>query len=164
MASLNLASIIGTGYASKIPRWIVRCMTDNDFTPLGADHEERRFRSPTGLSSFSTRLYGGTDPAYSWSGPGHAHTALAKDDSGQPSPSTVLDDKSDEEKMQGKWRIIRCEFAGQDPPQPVGVEDTISGAKWLQPNRRTGEYRLKLDPSKLPSSGFSPAKLWASEQ
>jgi uncharacterized protein (TIGR03067 family) len=77
-------------------------------------------------------------------------TTLANDDARRPSTSTVADDKSDQEKMQGKWRIVHCEFAGQDSPQPVGVEDTIDGARWLRPNRRTGEYQLKFDPSKDP--------------
>jgi uncharacterized protein (TIGR03067 family) len=30
------------------------------------------------------------------------------------------------------------------------VEDTIDGARWLRPKRRTGEYRLKLDATKDP--------------
>ena len=40
-ASLNLGSITGTVYDSKIPRSIVRCMTDWDLTSMGAYHEMR---------------------------------------------------------------------------------------------------------------------------
>lgn len=52
--------------------------------------------------------------------------------------------------MQGKWKIVRCEQSGREVAQLVGVEDTIDGAKWLRPKRRTAEYRLKLDQTKDP--------------
>ena len=74
----------------------------------------------------------------------------ANDDSGGSSSTAGTDAKSEQEKMQGKWKIVRCEFSGQDQPQPLGTEDTISDSKWLRPNRRTAEYRLELDPSKDP--------------
>jgi uncharacterized protein (TIGR03067 family) len=60
------------------------------------------------------------------------------------------DDQSDQEKMQGKWKIVRCEFSGRDEAQSVGVEDTFSDAKWLRPGRRTAEYQFKFDASKDP--------------
>jgi uncharacterized protein (TIGR03067 family) len=74
----------------------------------------------------------------------------ADEDARRSSPTADDQAGSDREKMQGKWKIVRCEFSGRDDPQPVGVEDTITGEKWLRPGRRTGEYRLKLDPSKDP--------------
>jgi uncharacterized protein (TIGR03067 family) len=70
-------------------------------------------------------------------------------DAGRASSAAVTDAKSDLEKMEGEWRVVHCEFSGRNEVQPVGV-DTISGAKWLRPNRRTAEYQLKLDPSKDP--------------
>ena len=75
--------------------------------------------------------------------------SLANEES-RHSSSAVTDDKSDQDKMQGKWKIVRCEFAGRDMDQTVGVEDTISDAKWLRPQRRTSEYQLKFDTSKDP--------------
>jgi uncharacterized protein (TIGR03067 family) len=74
----------------------------------------------------------------------------ASDDTGRPSSIVATDDKDIQEKIQGKWKIVRCEFTGEDNPGIVGVEHTISGDKWIRPNRRTGEYQLKLDPSKDP--------------
>ncbi len=76
----------------------------------------------------------------------------ANDHAARPPSAAATDDRSDREKMQGKWRIVRCEFAGRNQDQPVGVEDTISDARWLRPNRRTAEYRLKLDSTKDPKS------------
>jgi uncharacterized protein (TIGR03067 family) len=66
------------------------------------------------------------------------------------SPIVVDDAKSDQEKMQGKWKIVHCEQSGQVTTVLADVEDTIDGAKWLRPKRRTDEYRLKLDPAKNP--------------
>jgi uncharacterized protein (TIGR03067 family) len=74
----------------------------------------------------------------------------ANDYGGRSSSAAVNDAKSEEEKMQGKWKIVRCEFSGRDEPQPVGIEDTIGDKKWLRPNRRTAEYRLKFDATKDP--------------
>ncbi len=71
-------------------------------------------------------------------------------DGGRRSSAAATDDKSDQEKMQGKWKITRCEFSGREMDQTVGVEDTISDAKWLRPQRRTSEYQLKFDASKDP--------------
>jgi uncharacterized protein (TIGR03067 family) len=76
--------------------------------------------------------------------------SLGNDDGVRSSSATVTDEKSDKEKMQGEWKIVRCEFHGQNQDQPVGVEDTISGDRWLRPKRRTAEYRLKFDTSKDP--------------
>ena len=77
---------------------------------------------------------------------------LANDHAGRTPSTAARDDQSDREKMQGKWRIVRCEFSGRNQDQAVGVEDTISDARWLRPNRRTAEYRLKLDSTKDPKS------------
>jgi len=66
-----------------------------------------------------------------------------------PSP-TPADDLPDQDKIQGRWRIVHAEFSGRKVNQSVGVEDTISGPKWLRPDRKTGEYLLKLDPTKNP--------------
>jgi uncharacterized protein (TIGR03067 family) len=74
----------------------------------------------------------------------------ANDETGPSSSIVATDDKDIQEKIQGKWKIVHCEFSGQDDAQIAGVEHTISGDKWLRPNRRTAEYRLKLDPSKDP--------------
>ena len=52
----------------------------------------------------------------------------------------------EQEKMEGEWKIVRCEFSGEADAQIVGVEHTIGDNKWLRPNRRTAEYRLKFDP------------------
>ena len=54
--------------------------------------------------------------------------------------------------MQGSWKLVRCEFSGRNQDQALGVEDTISDGRWLRPNRRTAEYRLKLDSTKEPKS------------
>ncbi|HVU86030.1 MAG TPA: M56 family metallopeptidase [Pirellulales bacterium] len=54
------------------------------------------------------------------------------------------------EKLQGKWKIIDCEFSGHDESQAAGTIDAISGDKWLRPNRRTAAYQLKLEVSKKP--------------
>lgn len=75
----------------------------------------------------------------------------ANDETDRSSSTADVDTKSDQEKTQGKWKIVYCEFSGRDVTQTVSdVEDTISGDKWLRPNRRTAEYRLKLDPTKNP--------------
>jgi uncharacterized protein (TIGR03067 family) len=74
----------------------------------------------------------------------------ANDDAGRSSSTAVTDAKSEQEETQGKWKVVRCEFAGQNDAQIVGVEHTISGARWLRPSRRTAEYQLKLDPTKDP--------------
>ena len=67
------------------------------------------------------------------------------------SSSPVVDDtRADLEKMQGKWKIVHCEESGRDVAQLVGVEDTIEGPFWRRPNRRTGVYQLRFDPSKDP--------------
>ena len=71
-------------------------------------------------------------------------------DGGRRSLAAGTDDKSDQEKMQGNWKIIRYEISGREGDQLVGVEDTISDAKWLRPQRRTSEYQLKFDASKDP--------------
>jgi uncharacterized protein (TIGR03067 family) len=78
--------------------------------------------------------------------------ALANDPAGRPPSAAAADDQSDREKLQGKWKIVRCEFAGRNQDQSVGVEDTISDARWLRPQRRTAEYRFKLDSSTNPRS------------
>jgi uncharacterized protein (TIGR03067 family) len=72
------------------------------------------------------------------------------DEAGCASSTAVPDDKSDQEKMEGKWKIVQHEFAGEKGTQSVGVEDTFSGGKWIRPKRRTGEYQLKLDSTKDP--------------
>jgi uncharacterized protein (TIGR03067 family) len=74
----------------------------------------------------------------------------ADDDAGRTSSIACTDAQSDQEKMQGKWTILHCEFAGRDEMLTEVVEDTISDARWLRPKRRTAEYRLKLDPTKDP--------------
>jgi uncharacterized protein (TIGR03067 family) len=67
------------------------------------------------------------------------------------SSSTVVDDaQTEQQRIQGRWRIAHCEYAGGDVAQLVGVEDTIDGAFWLRPKRRTDVYQLKLDPAKNP--------------
>jgi uncharacterized protein (TIGR03067 family) len=76
--------------------------------------------------------------------------SLAKDHAGNSSSAPAVDGPSEQEKMQGKWKIVRCEFSGRNEDAAVGVEDTISGTKWLRPNRRTAEYQLKFDPTKNP--------------
>jgi len=53
-------------------------------------------------------------------------------------------------EIQGNWKIVRCEFSGRNEPQVAGIEDSISGNKWLRPNRRTHEYRLTFDTTKKP--------------
>ena len=65
------------------------------------------------------------------------------------SPS-ITDDESDQQRMKGKWKIVRCEFSGQNQDQPLGVEDTIADGKWHRPKRKTAEYQFKLDPTKDP--------------
>jgi uncharacterized protein (TIGR03067 family) len=75
--------------------------------------------------------------------------SLARDSAATDSPATAVDGPSDQDKMQGKWKIVRCEFSGRNENAAVGVEDTISGAKWHRPNRRT-EYQLKFDSTKNP--------------
>lgn len=74
------------------------------------------------------------------------------DEGGCCTSASVTDDKSDQEKMQGKWKIVRCEFSGTDVSSIVGVEDTITDARWSRPKRRTAEYQLKFDTSKDPKS------------
>ena len=76
----------------------------------------------------------------------------ANDPAGRPPSAAADDDRSDREKMQGNWKIVRCEFSGRNQDQALGVEDTISDGRWLRPNRRTAEYRLKLDSTKDPKS------------
>jgi uncharacterized protein (TIGR03067 family) len=76
----------------------------------------------------------------------------ANEHAGRTPSATAADGQSDREKMQGNWKIVRCEFSGRNQDQAVGVEDTISDARWLRPNRRTAEYRLKLDSTKDPKS------------
>jgi uncharacterized protein (TIGR03067 family) len=76
--------------------------------------------------------------------------SLASEDASRSGSSAFNDARSEQERLQGKWRIVRCEFSGRDEPQPVGVEDSIRGDKWLRPNRRTAEYQFKLDPTKDP--------------
>jgi uncharacterized protein (TIGR03067 family) len=60
------------------------------------------------------------------------------------------DDKSDQDKMQGKWKIVRCEYSGRDDSSIVGVEDTITDARWKRPKRTTSEYQLKFNTSHDP--------------
>lgn len=74
----------------------------------------------------------------------------AHNNTGRSPSLATTDDKDTQEKIQGKWKIVQCEFSGRNDPQPVGTEDTISGDKWLRPKRRTAEYRLNFDPSKDP--------------
>ena len=73
----------------------------------------------------------------------------ANDHAGRPPSAAADDDRSDREKMQGSWKLVRCEFSGRNQDQALGVEDTISDGRWLRPNRRTAEYRLKLDSTKV---------------
>jgi uncharacterized protein (TIGR03067 family) len=76
----------------------------------------------------------------------------ANDPAGRSPSAAAAGDRSDREKMQGNWKIVRCEFSGRNQDQALGVEDTISDGRWLRPNRRTAEYRLKLDSTKDPKS------------
>ena len=60
--------------------------------------------------------------------------------------------QSDQDKMQGTWRIVRYyEFSAEPvvatrPAEP----DRITGNSWLRPGRTTAEYRLKPDSTKNP--------------
>src|SRR5262245_53220586 len=56
----------------------------------------------------------------------------------------------DQEKMQGKWKVVRYEFTGKAGKAEYGEPDTISGDKWLRPKRRTDEYQLKIGPTREP--------------
>ncbi len=62
MASLNLASIVFTRYASKIPRWIVRCMTDWDITSMGSGAKWLRPNRRTG--EYQLKLNSSEDPKW----------------------------------------------------------------------------------------------------
>jgi uncharacterized protein (TIGR03067 family) len=78
-------------------------------------------------------------------------TRSKADDQNASSVSTAFAQaQPDLEKMQGKWRIVRCEFDGRDEARSLGTVDTINGAQWIRPRRKTGEYRLKFDPGKNP--------------
>ena len=50
------------------------------------------------------------------------------DEGGRRTTASVTNDKLDQERMQGKWKIVRCEFSGREESSIVGVEDTISDA------------------------------------
>ena len=76
-------------------------------------------------------------------------TVEARSLASSSSPS-ITDDESDQQRMKGKWKIVRCEFSGQNQDQPLGVEDTIADGKWHRPKRKTAEYQFKLDPTKDP--------------
>jgi uncharacterized protein (TIGR03067 family) len=60
--------------------------------------------------------------------------------------------QSDLDKMQGEWRIVRYyEFSSEAGNSILPSEpDRIAGNAWLRPGRATGEYRLKLDSTKIP--------------
>ena len=75
---------------------------------------------------------------------------VGRTEAARPLSTVVTDATPDQEKMQGNWKIVHYEFAGEEGIDVVGVEDTISGLKWLRPRRRTGEYQLKLDSTKNP--------------
>jgi uncharacterized protein (TIGR03067 family) len=74
---------------------------------------------------------------------------LQANDNGDP--SSTADAKSAQEKLQGEWKIVRCEFSGQDDTNILGVKHTIKDGKWIRPNRRTAEYRLQLGPTEHPT-------------
>jgi uncharacterized protein (TIGR03067 family) len=76
--------------------------------------------------------------------------SLAEDAAGQSPSPAAAQVQADQEKMQGNWRIVHCEFSGRDERASPGNEDTISGDKWIRPKRRTAEYQLKFDPTKDP--------------
>jgi len=58
--------------------------------------------------------------------------------------------KQEQEKLQGKWKVVSHEFSGRAGKESSSEPDELKGDKWLRPKRRTAEYRLKLDPSKNP--------------
>ena len=80
-----------------------------------------------------------------------ADTNSSRDAGGKPLSPPITSAVPNLEKMQGKWRIVRCEFSGQNDSHLVGVQDTIDGNKWLRPIRRTAEYRLNFDAAKDPT-------------
>jgi len=60
--------------------------------------------------------------------------------------------QSDQDKMQGTWRIVRYYEFSSEPG--IGIRpaepDQIAGNAWIRPGRTTEVYRLKLDSTKSP--------------
>jgi len=76
-----------------------------------------------------------------------AATAVSADDAKDKADEAV---KQEQEKLKGKWKVVRHEFSGRIGKEAFGEPDEIKGDKWLRPQRKTAEYGLKLDPAKDP--------------
>ena len=82
--------------------------------------------------------------------PGAGITLQTRLQAGEEAGNSPSADAQLEQQMQGKWKIVQCEYSGTADLDIVGVEHTIDGTKWLRPNRQTGEYRLRFDASQNP--------------